>query len=91
MTLLPTCLLIRSTLTDDPCYPEKLTDNTCVKDLAQLKKDLRASGHNETMMEELQLTAAQSAIENKLYGHEPTRENIDQKVFQSNTSMRLRT
>ena len=56
-------------------------DNTCVEDLAQLKKDLRASGHNETMMEELEPKAAQRAIENELYGHEPTRENQDQIVF----------
>ena len=56
-------------------------DNSCVEDLTQLKKDLRASGHNETMVEELEPKAAQRAIENELYGHdEPTREYQDQIV-----------
>ena len=56
-------------------------DNTCVEDLAQLKRDIRASGHKKTMMEKLEPKAAQRAIENDLYGQKPTKENQDQLVF----------
>ena len=65
-------------------------DNTCVEDLTQLKKNLRASGHNETMMEELEPRAAQRAIENELYGHKPTKQNQDHKFFLLRTFKKLK-
>ena len=42
-------------------------DSTCVKDLTELKEDLRKSGHSEGTLEETEPLAVLRSIENELY------------------------
>ena len=60
-------------------------DVACIEDLAELKKDLRKSGHGEEALEETELKAAQRAIENELYGpdHPTTNKTVDGKLVYS--------
>ena len=56
-------------------------DSTCVQDLAQLKLDLGASGHNSRTMDELEPKAVERVIGNELYDNNTPKEEENQIVF----------
>ena len=57
-------------------------DETCVQDLAELKRDLTRSGHSEATIEEMEPLAVQRTIENELLDSaRPPKQQMEKVVF----------